>query len=46
MLNQTLKVIENIHREVGVYDMSYDEFKQLCRKSCGEDYTYLCSDRS
>ena len=27
--NQILKDIENIHRDVGRYDMSYDEFKQL-----------------
>ena len=26
--------------------MSYDEFKQLCRKSWEEDYSYLCGDRS
>ena len=26
--------------------MSYDEFKELCRKSWGEDYNYLCKDRS
>ena len=26
--------------------MSYDEFKQLCRKSREEDCNYLCIDRS
>ena len=26
--------------------MSYDEFKELCRKSWDEDYNYLCIDRS
>ena len=26
--------------------MSYDEFKELCRKSWEEDYNYLCIDRS
>ena len=25
--------------------MSYDEFKELCRKSWEEDYNYLCIDR-
>ena len=44
--NQTLKDIENIFRDVGDYDMGYDEFKQFCRKSWEEDYNYLCSDRS
>ena len=26
--------------------MSYDEFKEICRKSWEEDYNYLCIDRS
>ena len=26
--------------------MSYDEFKQLCRKSWEDDYNYRCIDRS
>ena len=26
--------------------MGYDEFKELCRKSWGEDYNYFCIDRS
>ena len=26
--------------------MSYDDFKELCRKSWEEDYKYLCFDRS
>ena len=26
--------------------MSYDEFKDLCRKSWDVDYNYLCIDRS
>ena len=26
--------------------MSYEEFKDLCRKSREEDYNYLCIDRS
>ena len=44
--NQTLKDVENIYRDVGGYDMSYDEFKELCRKSWEEDYNYVCIDRS
>ena len=35
-----------MYRDVGGYDMSYDEFKELCRKSWEEDYNYLCIDRS
>ena len=43
--NQTLKDIENIFRDVGGYDMNYDEFKQLRRKSWEKNYNYLCFDR-
>ena len=44
--NQTLKDIEHIYRDVAGYDMNYDEFKDLCRKSWEEDYNYLYIDRS
>jgi len=33
LFNQSLRDIENIYRDVAGYDMSYDEFKYLCRKS-------------
>ena len=33
LFNQTLKDIEHIYRDVAGYDMSCDEFKDLCRKS-------------
>ena len=46
LFNQTLKDIEHIYRDVAGYDMSYDEFKKICRKSWDEDYTYFCFDRS
>ena len=46
LFNQTLKDIEHIYRDVAGYDMTYDEFKELCRKSWDEDYVYLCIDRS
>ena len=44
--NQTLKDVEKIFRDVGGYDMSYDEFKQLCRKSSEEENNYLRFDGS
>ena len=31
LFNQTLKDIGNIYRNVAGYDMSYDEFRELCR---------------
>ena len=46
LFNQTLKDIEHIYRDVAGYDMDYDEFKELCRKSWEEDYNYLYIDRS
>ena len=46
LLNQTLKDIENIYRDIGGYDMRYDEYKPLCRKSLEDDYNYLCIGRS
>ena len=46
LFNQTLKDIEHIYRDVAGYDMNYDEFKELCRKSWEEDYNYLYLDRS
>ena len=45
LFNQTLKDIEHIYRDVAGYDMNYDEFKDLCRKSWEEDYNYLYIDR-
>ena len=46
LFNQTLKDVERIYRDVAGYDMNYDEFKELCRKSWEEDYNYLFIDRS
>ena len=33
LFNQTLKDIGKVYRVVGGYDLTYDEFKQLSRKS-------------
>ena len=46
LFNQTLKDIDYIYRDVAGSDMSYDEYKGLCRKSREEDYHYLCIVRS
>ena len=37
LFNQTLKDIEHIYGDVAGYDMNYDEFKELCRKSWDGD---------
>ena len=41
-----MKDIEIIYRDVGGYDMNYDENKDLCRKSCGDEHNYLWIDKS
>ena len=46
LFNQTLKDIEHLYRDVAGYDMIYDEFRAICRKSWEENYNYLCIDRS
>ena len=46
LFNQTLKDIEHIYKDVAGFDMSYDEFNDLCRNTWEEDYSYLCIDRS
>ena len=45
LFNQTLRDIEHIYRDVAGYDMNYDEFKDLCRKSWEEDYNFIYIDR-
>ena len=44
--NQTIKDIKNLYRDVGGYDMSYDEFDKDCRESLIEENICLCIDRS
>ena len=46
LFNQTLKDIEYLYGDVAGYEMNYDEFKEICRKSWEEDYKYLYTDRS
>ena len=46
LFNQTLKDVENLNRDVGGYDMSYDEFVQICRETWKEEYIYLRFDGS
>ena len=41
LFQQTLKDVENIYRDIAGFDMSYDEFKSLCREAWKEKYNYL-----
>ena len=46
VFTQTLKVTQNLYRLVGGYGISFDDFKQICRKLWEEEYNYLCIDIS
>ena len=41
LFKQTLKDVENLHRDIAGFDMSYDEFKKLCKESWTDEYNYL-----
>ena len=44
LFNQTLKHTKNIYRDVGGYDMSYDQTKKLCRKIWEEEFVFVLID--
>ena len=33
-----------MYEDIGGYNMKYDEFKEMFRKTWGETFTYLCID--
>ena len=45
LFQQTLKDVEHIHRDISGFDMSYEEFKSLCREAWNEKYNYLLINR-
>ena len=45
LLQQTLKDIEHIYRDIAGFDMSHDEFNELCREAWKENYNYLIINR-
>ena len=45
LFQQTLKDVEHIYRDIAGFDMSYDEFKSLCREAWREKYNYLIINR-
>ena len=45
LFQQTLKNVEHIYRDIAGFDMSYDEFKSLCREAWKEKYNYLLINR-
>ena len=34
----------NLFKDIGISEMKYDEFKQLCRKTWSRKRDYLCVD--
>ena len=45
LLQQTLKDVEHIYRDIAGFDMYYDEFKELCREAWKEKHNYLLINR-
>ena len=45
LLEQTMKNVEKLHRDIGGFDMSYDEFDDFCRGTwTNEVHSYLHFD--
>ena len=45
LFQQTLKDVEHIFRDIAGFDMSYDEFKSLCKEAWRDKYNYLLINR-
>ena len=45
LFKQTLKDVEHIYRDIAGFDMSYDEFKNLCREAWRQKYNCLLLNR-
>ena len=45
LFQQTLKDVEHIHRDISGFDISYEEFKSLCREAWNEKFNYLLLNR-
>ena len=44
LFKQTLRVVQSMYHDIGVFDMVYDEFKEICRVAWSENFNYLCID--
>ena len=42
LLKQTLRDFQSMYHDIGAFDMTYDEFKEMCRVTWGEKFNYLC----
>ena len=45
LFQQTLKDVEHIYRDIAGFDMSYDDFKRLCKEAWRDKYNYLLINR-
>ena len=45
LFQQTLKDVEHIYRDIAGFDLSYDEFKSLCKEAWRDKYNYLLINR-
>ena len=41
LYRQSLRDVEHIHRDIAGFDMSYDEFKELCKEAWKRNHIYL-----
>ena len=41
---QTLRDVQSMYYDIGAYDMTYDEFKEMCHKTWSERFNKLCID--
>ena len=44
LFKQTSRDVQFMYYDIGVYDMKYDEFKQMCQKAWSERFNCLCID--
>ena len=44
LFKQTIRDVESIYKDIGGYDMEYDEFKEICRKIWSEKFNNLRID--
>ena len=45
LIQQTLKDVQHIYTDIAGFDMSYDEFKNLCKEAWRDKYNYLLINR-
>ena len=44
LFKQTLRDVQSMYHDIAAFDMTYDEFKDMCRVAWGEKFKYLCID--